>query len=121
MPTRSSVYRLLLISLLAWSGLLLFTYFVKPQSLLALVIFFLIASVALTSTFSIITYGIGRYMLPSHVYHVTIRRAIRQGALLSLAIVLNLILRILHSGSLFTGIMIVAAAVVVEVLILAKQ
>jgi len=121
MPTRSSVYRLLLITLFAWSGLLLFTYFVEPQSPPALVIFFLIASVALTSTFSIIAYGIGRYMLPSHVYHATIRRAIRQGALLSLAIVLNLILRVLHSGSLFTGIMIVGAAIVLEVLILAKK
>ncbi len=121
MSTRSAIHRLLLITLVAWSGVLLFTYFVKPQSPLALVIFFLIVSVALTSTFSIIAYGIGRYLLSSRVYHATIRRAIRQGALLSLAIVLNLILRALHSGSLFTGIMIVGATIVVEVLILAKQ
>ena len=120
MSIRSSLYRLLLIGVVAWGGLLLFTYFVEPQSVLALVIFFLTVSVALTSTFAIITYGIGRYMLPSRVYHATIRRAIRQGALLSLAIVLNLILHILHSGSIFTAIMILGAAVVLEVLVLAK-
>jgi hypothetical protein len=121
MSARSSIYRLLLIILFAWSGLLLFTYFIEPQSLLALIIFFLIVSVALTSTFSIITYGIGRYLLPSRVYHTSIRRAIRQGALLSLAIVLNLILRILHSGSIFTAIMIIGAVAVLEVLVLAKK
>src|SRR2546421_12811679 len=120
MSARSSIHRLLLITLVAWSGLLLFTFFVEPQSLLAFVIFFLIASVALTSIFAIIAYGISRYLLPSRIYHATIRRAIRQGALLSLAIMLNLILRILHSGSIFTAIMIVGAAVVLEVLALAK-
>jgi hypothetical protein len=120
MSARSSIYRLLLITLIAWSGLLLFTYFVEPQSTLALVIFFLIASVALTSIFAIIAFGIGR-VLSARVYHTTIRRAIRQGALLSLAIMLNLILRILHSGSVFTAMMIIGAALVLEVLALAKK
>lgn len=114
------MYRLLLITLVAWSGLLLFTYFVEPQSTLAFVIFFLIASVALTSIFAIIAFTVG-HVLPVHIYHTTIRHAIRQGALLSLAIVLNLMLRTLHSGSIFTAIMIVGAALVLEVLALAKK
>lgn len=121
MSTRASIHRLLLITLFAWSGLLLFSYCVEPQSPYALVIFLLIASVALTSTFSLITYAIGQYLLPSRLYRATIRRAIRQGAFLSLAIILNLILRVLHSGSLFTGMMIVAATLVIEVLILARK
>jgi hypothetical protein len=121
MSTQSSIYRLSLITLFAWGGLLLFAYYVEPQSPSALVIFFLIASTALTSTFSIIIYAIGRYLLSSRFYHVTIRRAIRQGAFLSLAIILNLILRVLHSGSFFTGMMIVGATLVIEVLILAKH
>jgi hypothetical protein len=121
MSIRSSLYRLLLIGAAAWGGLLLFTYFVEPQSPLAPVIFFLIMSVALTSTLSITTYGIGRYVLRSRLYHTTIRRAIRQGALLSLAIILNLILRVMHSGNLFTGMIIVGATIMIEVLILAKK
>jgi hypothetical protein len=121
MSTRSSIHRLFLIALFAWGGLLLFTYFVKPQSALAFIIFLLIVSVALTSTLTIIAYGIGRYLFRFHIYHATIRRAIHQGALLSLAIVLNLILRILHSGNLSTGIMIVGATLVLEVLTLAKK
>ncbi len=121
MSIRSSLSRLALILLVAWGGLLLFTYSVEPQSLLAFIVFFLIASVALTSTFAIITYGIGRYLLSSRIYHATIRRAIRQGALLSLAIVLNLILLLLHSGSFFTAIAIIGAVAVLEVLALAKR
>src|SRR5215469_11503833 len=121
MATRSSIYRLLLITLFAWSGLLLFTYAVEPQSLSALVVFFLIASVALTSTLSIIIYTISRYLLPTRLYHATIRRAIRQGAFLSLAIILNLILLVLHSGNFFTGMMVFGATLVMEVLILAKK
>lgn len=121
MSIRSSIHRLLLVTLFAWGGLLLFTYFIEPQSPLALVIFFLIISVALTSTLSIIIYAISRYLLSSRLYRVTIRRAIRQGAFLSLAITLNLILRVLHSGNLLTGIMIIGATLVIEVLILAKK
>lgn len=121
MSTRSSISRLLLIALVAWGGLLFFTYFVEPQSPSALVVFFLIASMTLTSTLSIIIYTISRYLLPSKLYHATIRRAIRQGAFLSLAIVLNLILLVLHSGNFFTGIMIVGATLVMEVLILARK
>lgn len=120
MSARSSMHRLLLITLVAWSGLLLFTYFVEPQSTLALVIFFLITSVALTSIFAIIAFGVG-HVFPVRIYHTTIRRAIRQGALLSLTIMLNLILRILHSGSIFTAIIIVGAVLVLEVLTLAKK
>jgi Flp pilus assembly protein TadB len=121
MSTRSSIHKLFLIALFAWSGLLLFTYFVKPQSALAFIIFLLIVSVALTSTLTIIAYGTSCYLFPSRVYRATIRRAIHQGALLSLAIVLDLILRILHSGNTFTAIMIVGATLVLEVLTLAKK
>ena len=121
MSARSSIHKLFLIALFAWSGLLLFTYFVKPQSALAFIIFLLIVSVALTSTLAIIAYGISRYLFTSRVYRATIRRAIHQGALLSLAIVLDLILRILHSGNIFTAIMIVGATLVLEVLTLAKK
>lgn len=121
MSTRSSISRLLLLAVVAWIGLLFFTYFVGPQSPSALVVFFLIASVTLTSTLSIIIYAISHYLLSSKLYRATIRRAIRQGAFLSLAIILNLILLVMHSGNLFTGIMIVGATLVMEVLILAKK
>jgi hypothetical protein len=111
----------LLIAFVAWGGLLFFTYFIEPQSPSALVIFFLIASMTLTSTLSISIYTISCYLLPSKRYHATIRRAIRQGAFLSLAIMLNLILLVLHSGNFLTGIIIVGATFVMEVLILAKK
>lgn len=120
MSTRSSMQRLLLITLVAWSGLLLFTYFVEPRSMLALVIFFLIASVALTSCFAIMAFLLGS-ALPVSVYTMTIRRAIRQGALLSVALLLNLLLGLLHSGSIFTVLTIVGTALVLEMLTWTKK
>ncbi len=121
MSNRSSLLLLLLIAPFAWSGLLLFTYFVPPTSLLAFSTFFLALMVALTSTFSPLAYVIGSRALSLRIYRKTMRHAIRQGALLSLVIVLNLILRALQSWSIFTAIVIVGAAVVLEVLSLARK
>ncbi len=121
MTKRASLYRLLLIALLAWGGLLLLTRFVAPSTVMAFVAFFTILSLALTSTFALLVHVISSRLLASHRYYPTMRQTIRQGMLLSLVVVLNLILRALHSWSLFMAIIILGAAVVVEVLSLAKK
>jgi hypothetical protein len=121
MSNRSSLYTLLLIAPLAWAGLLLLTRFVPPNALLAFVGFFLILSVALTSTCAPAAYFVGRHIFSSQRYRTTVRHAMRQGALISLVIVLNLILRALHSWSVFMAIVILAAAVLLEVLSLARK
>jgi hypothetical protein len=46
---------------------------------------------------------------------------VRQGILLSLCIVLNLILRALHSWNIITAIIIFVAAIVVEIVSLARK
>ncbi len=121
MTNRVSLYTLVLIIPVAWGGLLLFTRFVPPHSMLAFIVFFLVLSVAQTSTFALVAYFLGLYFLTSRRYRTTIRQAIRQGALLSLVIVLNLILRALHSWSIFMAIVIFGAAAVVEILSLARK
>ncbi|SRR5579885_1369596 len=121
MSNRASLYRLLPIVPLAWGGLLLFTRFVSPSTPVAFIAFFIILSVALTSTLALLIYGISSLLLASRRYYPTVRQAIRQGALLSLVIVLNLIIRALHSWSLFMALTILGAAVIVEVLSLAKK
>jgi len=121
MNNRASLYRLLPIALLAWGGLLAFTRFVPPSTPVAFIAFFVILSVALTSTCALLIYLISSRLFASQRYYPTIHQAMRQGALLSLVIVLNLIMRALHSWSLFMALTILGAAVVVEILSLAKK
>lgn len=121
MTNRAVLYTLIFLALLAWGGLLAFTYFVPPHTILAFVALFMLLAVALTCTFSPLAYLVTLLFLSSRLYRFTIRHALRQGALLSLCIVFNLILLALHSWSIFTAIVIFFAAVVVEVLSLAKK
>ena len=116
-----SLYMLLPVALLAWSGLLLFTRYTAPTSLYAFTIFFLLLEVALISTLSPIAYFIGLRLFPRRLYDATKGHALRQGVLLSLVIVLNLLLRALHSWNIFTAIIILAVAIVIEVLSLARK
>ena len=121
MTNRTRLYSLIVLALLAWGGLLLFTRLVSPQPLIAFVTFFVLLDVALTSTLSPLVYVIGLGFLSSRLYRATLGHALRQGALLSLWIVFNLILRALHSWSIFTAIVSLGIAVVIEVLSLGRK
>ena len=121
MTDRTFLSLLLVLALLAWGGLLLFTYYVDPATPQNFLAFFLILMVALTCTFSPLAYLVDKRLLFSRRQQVTIRQALRQGALLSLAIVLNLILRALNSWSILMFVVILGAAVIIEVLSLARK
>lgn len=116
-----SLYPLLGVALLVWGLLLLFTHYVPPHDLLAFAAFFLLITIALTSTFVPIAYFVGLRFLSLRLYRTTMQHAIRQGMLLSLVIVLNLLLHILHSWSIFIAIVIFVAAIMIEILSLAKK
>lgn len=118
---RSTLLILSVIALLAWGGLRLFTYLVPPHTYLAFIILYLILIPAVTCTFAIVAYVIGARLFSLPLYKLTLRHAIRQGGLLSLVLVFNLILLALHSWYIFTAIVVLAAAVVVEVLSLARK
>ena len=64
---------------------------------MAFVAFFVLLAVALASTFAPVAYVIGLRFISSRLYRATMGHAVRQGVLLSLCIVLNLMLRALHS------------------------
>src|SRR6266568_1243385 len=121
MTNRTALSILMLLALLAWGGLLLFTRYVPPHTVLAFVAFFMLLSVVLTSTFAPLAYFIGLRFLSSRLYRATMRHALRQGALLSLCVVLNLILRALHSWNIFTALTILGGGVVSEVLSLGRK
>ncbi len=121
MSRRTPLYMLALVALVAWGGLLLFTRFVYPDTTFDFVVFFALLCLALTCTFGSIIYTVGHYVFAGRLYHATVRPAIRQSALLSLVIVLNLVLSALHSWNIFTTIVICLVAIVVEILSLAKK
>lgn len=121
LTNRSALRFLIILAPPAWAGLAVYAYFVPPRGLLSFIAFFLLLDVALTSTFAPVAYAIGLRFISSRLYRATVRHAIRQGALLALVIVLNLILRALHSWSIITAIIILAAAIVIEVVSLARK
>src|SRR5437879_6810637 len=88
--------RLLLLTFasLTWGGLILFTGYVPPQSGLAVFIFFLLLTLALLCTLIPLIYLLTR-PLATRFYKLDLRLAFRQGSLLSIWILFNLILRLL--------------------------
>ncbi len=121
LTNRTALYILMLLAPFAWGGLLLFTRFVPPHTLLAYLAFFVLLGVALTSTFAPLAYFIGLRFLSSRLYRATVRHALRQGALLSLCVVLNMMLLSLRSWNIFTAIVIFVVAIVIEVVSLARK
>jgi hypothetical protein len=118
---RAALNTLIVLAPIAWASLLLFVNLVPPRSIIVFVVFFILLDVALTSTFSPIAYAISLRFLASRLYRATARHAIRQGALLALCIVLNLLLRALHSWNILTAFLIFAAAIIIEVISLARK
>lgn len=121
MSRRAKLLILLLVALLGWGALLLYTRFTPPQTFIAFVGFFLILGIALGSTLTPITYAIGSRLFPLHIYQATLRHATRQALLLTLVVIFNLMLRALHSWNIFTALALIAAAVVAEILTLARK
>src|SRR5437899_11896409 len=121
MTNRIALNMLLLLAPLAWAALLIFTHIVPPQSVQAYVTFFVLLGVALPCTLSPLAYFISLRFISSRLYRATVRHALRQGALLSLWIVFNLLLRALHSWSLFVAIVSLGIILVVEVLSLGRK
>ncbi len=121
MTARSSLSFLLLLALVAWVTLTLFTRFIAPNTVLSFIAFFIILFVALASTLTFVAYTISRALLARRAYRPALRQSLREGTLLALVIVLNLLLLALHSWNIFTALASVASAVVLEILFLARK
>src|SRR5215467_6074690 len=121
MTNRASLNMLMILALLAWAGLLVFTHFVPPQTVQAFAAFFVLLSVALTCTLSPAAYFVSKRFTSSRLHRATMRNALREGALITLWIVFNLLLRSLHSWSLFVAIVSLGIIIVIEVLSLGRK
>jgi hypothetical protein len=112
---------LFLSGLLCWGALLWFTYDVYPAATVTFFLFFLLLLGALTFTLIVPVYRIGIRFFFARSHRMTLPRAFSLSLVCALAIVLNLILRALHSWSLIMAVVIIAAAVVVDILLLARK
>jgi len=121
LTNRATIYILLALAPILWGALLLYTRFIPPHTLLAYSTLFILLSFAITSTFAPIAYLISLRFLSSRLSRTTVRHALRQGALLSFCVILNLILLSLHSWNIFAAIIIFASAIVIEVVSLAQK
>lgn len=121
LTNRATTYLLLVLALCMWAGIVIFTRYVPPQGMMAFAAFFVLLAVALASTFAPVAYVIGLRFISSRLYRATMGHAVRQGILLSLCIVLNLMLRALHSWNIITAIIIFAVAIVIEIVSLARK
>ncbi len=115
---RTLLISMSIVALLAWGGLLLFTRYVPPGSVLAFVVFFTLLSVALLCTLVPLIHLLTRGILARRIAHPTMRHALRQASLISIFIVFNLLLRVLQSWSLFTAVVSFGIIVVIEMLAL---
>ncbi len=121
MKQREVLIGIFLIALFIWGGLFLFTYQIRPATQLVLVTFLFLLTAALISTFAPLAYMLGQRFLITRRNHSIVGQSLRQSLLLTFVIIANLILRLLHSWNLLTAIVILAAAIVIEILALARK
>ena len=110
------------VALIAWIGLVLFGKLVAPEGALARLLFLFLLLIALTTTFTPIAQLVGSQFIRSKWYaqHAW-RHALRQGALLALVIVANLTLKALDAWFWADILLIALAAVLVELIALARK
>jgi hypothetical protein len=112
---------LLLLVLPAWGGLLLFTRLIAPGSVLAFLGFFSLLGSGLLSTLIPLIYLIARIILAARSAQPQLSQVTRQASLISIWIMFNLLLRLLHSWSIFTAVVSFGIIVVIEFLALGRH
>lgn len=124
-PRKISIRGLLIstgiVALLAWGGLLLFTRFIAPQSVPSFLGFFGLLAIALFCILTLLTYLITRAILIGRATRPHFGQVVRQAILISTWIIFNLLLRLLHSWSIFTAVVSFGIIVVIEFLALGRR
>src|SRR5438105_4876141 len=112
---RALLLVLTVVALCAWGGLLLFTKFVAI-SVPAILIVFILLSIALFCTCALLTYLVSRL-----IHRPSLVLALRVSALISTWLLFNLILSALRSWSLFSAIVSLGIIVIIELLVRRKS
>lgn len=118
---RGSLILLAIGTLCAWGGLLLFTYYVQPQSAPAIVFVFCLLSLALFCTCALLIYAISWVVLATRARRPALAQALRESGLTTAWLIFNLLLSTLHSWSIFTTLVSLGIIVVIELLVLGRN
>jgi hypothetical protein len=122
MTMRHPLFALVVLALASWIGLLFFGKLVRPSGWLIPILFLLLLFIALTASFAPIAQLVGTYLTHSKWYYQRRwQHALRQGALVALAIVTNLALLALDAWFWADVILIVLVIVLVELIVLARK
>jgi hypothetical protein len=103
-----------------WGALFVFTYFIRPQNLPAILAVFILLSAALLCTCTLLIYLISWAILAARARRPSLTQALREGGLITAWLIFNLLLSTLHSWSIFTMIVSFGIIVVVELLVLGR-
>jgi hypothetical protein len=106
-----------IVALLALAGLLLFTRFVPPTSVQSLVFVLLLLILTLLGLLAPLLYGIRKLLPLTRQDTFNANHSLREALILSIYIVFNALLRVLHSWSLFSALISTAIVVVLEILL----
>lgn len=120
MSRRGILLIIALMALCAWGGLLLFTYYVQPQTQAVLLVFFLL-SLALWSTCTLLIYLVLWAILARRSRRPGLAQALREGGLFSAWLIFNLLLSVLSGWSIFSAVVSFGIIVVIELLILGRS
>ena len=122
MRIRHPMLALTLVALGVWVTLGLFGKFVSPTGVLARIVFLLLLFLALAATLAPIAHLAAFWLVRSKWYHLHgVRHAVRQGALIALAVVANLTLVALGAWSWIDAFLLVVAIVLTESIALARK
>jgi heme exporter protein D len=121
MSHRTLLITLVLLALPAWGGLLLFTRLIAPGGVLAFLGFFCLLGIGLLSTLIPLIYLVAHSILVARSARPRLSQVTRQASLISIWIVFNLLLRLLHSWSIFTAMVSFGIIVVIEFLALGRN
>lgn len=119
--TRTLLIVMVLVALLAWGGLLVFTRFIAPGSVPSFLAFFSLLGAGLFCAFTPLIYLVARPILAARNSRPTLGQAARQAGLISAWLIFNLLLRLLHSWSIFTAIISFGIILVIELLALGRH
>ncbi len=122
MATRHATLALVIVALGAWLSLILFGKLVAPGGTLPSLIFLVLLFIALAASFTPLAQLLGTRFVRSKWYaQRSLRHALRQGTLIALAIVTNLVLRALGAWAWADVILIALAVILVELIALARK
>lgn len=122
MRIRHPMLALALVALCAWVTLGLFGKFISPDDVLARIAFLLLLFLVLAATLAPTAYLAAFWLVRSKWYHLHgVRHAVRQGALIALAVIANLTLVALGAWSWIDAFLLVVAIVLTETIALARK